>query len=248
VKTCPIVRRGFTLVELLVVIAIIALLAALLVPALARAKEKSRCAQCLNNLRQTGLAFRSYTMEHQGDFPWHVAREEGGTYGPQAGDGWRNFYVASNELGTPRLLACPSDRYTKATVTDWSTSSNGFAHPDNRGRALSYFTGLDSYEELAVTFVAGDRHLSGAKADNCASVCPRPGVPALVLRPTNKAITWNGAIHRYQGSIAISDGGVRITRQQGLRELVGEAYKALVSGAIRTPTGARPDNHICKPR
>ena len=238
---------GFTLIELLVVIAIIAILAALLLPALARAKEHAKCAKCISNLKQINLGFRTFTADHDNIYPWRLSPQEGGTYGPTAAAGWRNYLAASNEFSSPKILVCPSDRQTKATVSDWSNGVDGFMNAANQNLALSYFTGLDTYEELSVTMVAGDRNIGGGQADDCASVAPLPGVPALELTATDPTIRWTNSIHGLLGNIAVCDGSVQKTRAPALRAIAAEAYLALTSGQFHTAAGSRPSNHILKP-
>jgi prepilin-type N-terminal cleavage/methylation domain-containing protein/prepilin-type processing-associated H-X9-DG protein len=84
--------RAFTLIELMVVIAVIAILAALLLPALARAKEKARAAQCLNNLKQWALAFGMYAQDN--DF---IPREGHRRDGTVRLDLWSNVRDPANK-------------------------------------------------------------------------------------------------------------------------------------------------------
>ena len=164
-----------------------------------------------------------------------------------AGQGWRNYLAAASQLANPKILVCPSDAATKVIALDWSGAAGGFAHPAVRGNGLSYFTGLDAFDELGVTLIAGDRNLSGAQSNQCKSVS-NEGVDAWDLRPATGMVSWTNSIHRLQGNLAVSDGSVQKTRQPALTQMVLEAYTALTTGSIRTRLGAKPDIHVLPPR
>lgn len=100
-------RKGFTLIELLVVIAIIAILAAILFPVFARAREKARQASCLSNIKQFGLGVQMYLQDYDEMFPMSAY--------PNAADPTdRVLAFTFDEVCQPymkneQLLTCPSD-------------------------------------------------------------------------------------------------------------------------------------------
>lgn len=111
-------QRAFTLIELLVVIAIVAILAAIMYPVFARAREKARAARCLSNLRQIGMAIQLYADDYDGRVPYGVDPvDRHCPYIWNAFPHWQAqipampyyFDILQPHCRSPELFRCPSD-------------------------------------------------------------------------------------------------------------------------------------------
>jgi prepilin-type processing-associated H-X9-DG protein len=214
-----------TLIELLCVMGIIAVLAALLLPALAQAQARARRLQCINHLHQLGVGFVNFANEHNGQFPMAVPMSAGGTLElAQSGYrlerdfyfSFRHFQAASNELVTPKVVVCPAD--TRPPATSFTTLSNA---------NLSYFVGVNAEFARPTSILAGDRNLTNDYAT--------PGT--LVRLGGNYPLHWTDELHRFKGNLLFSDGHVE---EKNSPALVATANQTPVIANLAMPTVRQP--------
>ena len=145
-------KNAFTLIELLVVIAVIAILAAILLPALGRAKIQAQRTACLSNLKQIGTGMRLWADDYENRFPWNVDPSEGGAKPGGTNYAYvdRQFSVASKELVSTKILLCPNDAQRRVPASDFTTIAR---------TNISYALGIEADEKRPGNILAMDRNL-----------------------------------------------------------------------------------------
>lgn len=181
-------QAAFTLLDLIIILFVLALLAGSILPRLVGGGPPR--VKCVNQLRNIGLAFRTFASDNNGQFPMALATENGGSSNCLGTPNiLPHFKSLSNELSTVDSLRCPL--YTKSDYRrlNWATVAE---------KNLDYFVGVNALADNPAHIVSGDRFL---KSD-------APYSNYLVHLNTNSSLQWLPKPHTNSGNVVFSDGHV----------------------------------------
>ena len=202
---------GLTLVEFVVVIFVIVLLMAMLIPpASSTQREKALRINCINNLKEIGVAVKIWQGDNNNKMPMQFYATNHETMKLVAnGNSWALWQTMSNELITPKILHCTADKQT----------TNAISFTQNFSDAnISYFFNLDASDAYPQTILDGDDNLAinGVRVP-----------PGILNLGTNANISWTKERHGGCGNLGMADGSVQ-------QATIGGLSAALVNSSTGT--------------
>jgi len=212
-------RGDMGLIDVLAIVAAVVVVLGLVLPMLAKSQAKGCRINCVNGVKQVGLAFRIWAGDNNDKFPMQVSTRAGGTMellgtSPVAAQ----FIVMSNELSTPKILLCPYD--TKRTqVANWTNLTDA---------NLSYFVVPEADEPLPQMWLTGDRNLTSNSV---------PLKSGMFTFKASTLMSWTADMHKHQGNLGFADGSVQQITTKLLQTAATNAldayYQATTNSSFR---------------
>ncbi len=227
--------RAFTAKELIVIVAVITLLGALVIEAVLHSKRVGLRTTCASNQKQIALSFKMFAGNCKQEFPVEYFKNRAYRFPSNFNynrPAWEYFRLASNELGTARILICPKDVLRRANaVKEFTNTVDGLAHPTRQNNSISYFLGMSAEETKPNTLAVGDRNLA---LDSSIQFYSSPGEVAVDVASNS---VWRSSskepFHKDEGFYALSDGSVQRADNSRLQEALRLARQSYGTNANR---------------